>query len=275
MTTSPGSPSSPGVSPLSYARQCAEIVAQAELLASRIAAADLTVPVPSCPGWNVGQLVRHLGGGQRWAEEMVRTRATEPASDAFFRDLAPYAHEDPTVLTPWLREGAEQLADTLRAAGPEAALWTPVPGGTAAFYARRFTHETAIHRADAILALGERYTLDEAVAVDAFDEWLELGSLPRHFEVDPRMRELLGPGRTLHLHATDIAPEAGAEWVVDLTGDVITWRRGHEKCAVAVRGPLVELLLLVYRRRPAGNRTFEILGDAGLLGFWLDRVGFG
>ena len=30
----------------------------------------------------------------------------------------------------------------------------PVPGGGSAFYARRFTHETAIHRADAALALG-------------------------------------------------------------------------------------------------------------------------
>jgi hypothetical protein len=45
-----------------------------------------------------------------------------------------------------------------------------------------------------------------------------------HFEVHPRMRELLGPGRTIHLHATDTPPQAAAEWLVDLTGDAIVWR---------------------------------------------------
>lgn len=84
-----------------------------------------------------------------------------------------------------------------------------------------------------------------------------------------------GPGRTLHFHATDTAPEAAAEWVVDLTGEAITWRRTHEKAAVAVRGPLTELLLVLYRRRPARSEGVEILGDAELLDFWLERVGFG
>jgi hypothetical protein len=104
---------------------------------------------------------------------------------------------------------------------------------------------------------------------------MELGSLPRMFEFHPEQRELLGPGRTLHLHATDTAPDAAAEWLMDLTGDAITWRRAHEKAAVAVRGPLTDLLLIVYRRRPARGEGIEILGDAELLDFWLERVGFG
>ncbi|MEV8567346.1 maleylpyruvate isomerase family mycothiol-dependent enzyme [Streptomyces sp. NPDC051322] len=260
---------------LSYERQCAEIVVQTELLSSCISGADLTAPVPSCPGWNVGQLLRHLGGGQRWAEEVVRTRAAQPQADDHFRDLSAYTHEDPAVIGPWLREGAAQLADTLRGAGPDVRLWTPVPAGTTAFYGRRFLHETLMHRADATLALGAEFTVDEAVAVDAVDEWMELGSLPMHFEVHPWMRELPGPGRTLHLHATDTAPELAAEWVVDLTGDSIDWRRAHEKAAVAVRGPLTELLLLIYKRSPATSADVEILGDAPLLDFWLERVSFG
>ena len=32
---------------------------------------------------------------------------------------------------------------------------------------------------------------------------MELGCLPFHFDVHPWMRELLGPGRTIGLHATD------------------------------------------------------------------------
>ncbi|NUP44650.1 MAG: maleylpyruvate isomerase family mycothiol-dependent enzyme [Streptomyces sp.] len=260
---------------LSHDRLCAEIAAQTDLLRPLIKGADLTAPVPSCPGWNVGQLLRHLGGAQRWGAEIVRTRATGPLPDDHFRDLSPYAHEDPAVLGPWLSEGAGLLADTLRAAGPDVEVWTPVPGGTAAFFARRFTHETVVHRADATLALGAEFALAEDVALDALDEWMELGSLPMHFEIHTRMRELLGPDRTIHLHATDTAPDAAAEWVVDLTGEVIAWRRAHEKAAVAVRAPLAELLLLVYRRRPAHGEGVEVLGDARLLDFWLDRVPFG
>ena len=89
------------------------------------------------------------------------------------------------------------------------------------------------------------------------------------------MRELLGPGRTLHLHATDTPPEADAEWLIDLTGEAITWRRGHEKAAVAVRGPVTSLLLVIYKRCPARSDGMEILGDGGLLDFWLERVSFG
>jgi uncharacterized protein (TIGR03083 family) len=261
---------------LSYDRCCAEIVAQTGLLRSSLEGADLTVPVPSCPGWNVGQLARHLGGAQRWAAGVVQSRAAEPVPEPDdVRDLSAYGDEDPAVVGPWLAEGAAALADALRAAGPDAPLWTPVPGGSPRFYARRFTHETALHRADATLALKKQYTLDQDVALDAFDEWMQLGSLAMHFEVHPQMRELLGPGRTLHFHATDTPPEAAAEWVVDLTGDAITWRRAHEKSAVAVRGPLTELLLLIYKRRPARGPGVEVLGDAELLDFWLDRVSFG
>ncbi|MFE3824417.1 maleylpyruvate isomerase family mycothiol-dependent enzyme [Streptomyces sp. NPDC059092] len=260
---------------LRYERLCAEIVTQTALLTADIAGQDLTVPVDSCPGWNTGQLLRHLGGAQRWAEEIVRTRATGPLPDEHFRDLSACQDEDPAVVGPWLTEGAARLAGTLRAAGPGTELWTPVPGGSTDFYARRFTHETVVHRADATLAAGAPYILDTEVALDAFDEWMELGSLPMHFEAHPWTRELLGPGRTLHFHATDTPPEAAAEWLVDLTGEALAWRRAHEEAAVAVRGPLTDLLLLVYKRRPAGGEDIEILGDRALLDFWLERVSFG
>jgi MDMPI-like protein len=65
------------------------------------------------------------------------------------------------------------------------------------------------------------------------------------------------------------------EWFVDLTGDNMAWRPAHEKAAVAVRGPLTDLLLAIYRRRPAGGDGIEIFGDAGLLDLWLERVAFG
>lgn len=245
-------------------------------LAQDLAGGDLTTPAPSCPGWNVGQAARHLGGGQRWAAAMVATGAEAPLPDGDFRDLTPYANEDPAVLGPWLVESGELLAAALEASGPDAPLWTPFPeqtGGQASFFARRFAHETAIHRADVTLPLGKPFELAPEVAADAIDEWMELGSLPFHFEVHPQMRELLGPGRTVHLHATDTDAALHAEWVLDLTGGVITWRRAHEKSAVAVRGPVTDLLLMIYRRRAPDG--LEMFGDAALVNFWLERVAFG
>ncbi|MFT2019792.1 maleylpyruvate isomerase N-terminal domain-containing protein [Streptomyces sp. 796.1] len=297
---------------LTHDRYCEEIVVQTGLLRAAIAEADMTAPVPSCPGWNVGQLLRHLGGGQRWAEQLVRTRAAPPPDD-HFRDLTPYADEDAAELDGWLAECAGGLADALRETGPDAAVWTPVPGQSAAFFARRFAHETVIHRADAELAIGSAYALDPEVGRDALEEWLELGSLPMMLDVHPAQRELLGPGRTLRLHATDLpatglpatdlpateppvtgrsatdlpaadlpapgqpaAAEAGRDWLVDLTGGAITWRRSAEPAAVTLHAPLTDLLLIVYRRRPpTPGPQVRITGDTALLDFWLDRVSFG
>ena len=132
-----------------------------------------------------------------------------------------------------------------------------------------------MHRADATLTLGRAYALERDVAIDGVDEWMRLGSLPMHFELHPWMRELLGPGRTLHFHATDTNPDDDAEWVFDLTGDISTWRRAHEKAAVAVRGPVTELLLVIYKRRSPRDGTVEVLGEQNLLDFWLDRMSFG
>lgn len=263
---------------LTFERYCDEIVSQTELLRQTLAGADTATPVPSCPGWSVGQLGRHLGGAQRWATAAVSRRVREPLpEDEFaFRDLSGYLDENSEQLRQWLAAGADKLAAALREAGPGLPLWTPVPvQPTSDFYARRFTHETLIHRADATLALGADYHADPVVAADAIDEWLTLGSLPLMFEYKPETRELLGPGRTLHFHATDADPDLHAEWTVDLTGEAIAWRRAHERAAVAVRGPLTELLLVIYRRRPLADADIEVLGDGELFDFWLDRVSFG
>lgn len=255
---------------LSFDRYCDEIVAQTDAFRTLLEGADPTTPVPSCPGWDLEQLVRHQGGVHRRVEELVRTRATEPLPDPVLPDRI----GDGTALGAWLAEGGERLVAALRSAGPDVRAWTFISGSqTTSFWARRMTHELAVHRADAALAVGADFTLEEDVALDTIDEWLEFAALPMMTERQPERRELLGPGRTIHLHATDTAPDAAAEWVVDLTGDALVWRRAHEKAAVAVRGPLTELLLLVYRRRPAEG--LEVLGDAKLLDFWLERNAFG
>src|SRR6478736_982268 len=146
-----------------FDRHCAEILAQTSLLVGHLDGADVTVPVPTCPGWNVSQLARHVDGGQRWAHAIVATRASEPPSDVALRDLSDATNDEPAVVAAALTEAAAALATTLTEAGPDAQMWCPVGDGGSAFYARRFTYETAMHRADAALALGVEFVLDPDV----------------------------------------------------------------------------------------------------------------
>jgi uncharacterized protein (TIGR03083 family) len=254
---------------MDFDRRCTEIVTQTELLTTDIKGADLRAPVPSCPGWSLGNLVRHIGGGHRWAEEIVRTRASEFLPDDQVRKLD--GDDSAGVPAAWLVDGATRFADTLRAAGPGVEVWGPFHYRSTSFWARRFTNETVVHRADANLAAGTEFAVSPEVALDVIDEWLELDVLPQHFDITPRKRELLGPGRTLAFEAAD----ADAAWFVDLTGEVITWHRGSGDAAVTVRAPLTELLLMLYRRRDPYGTDIKITGNAELLDFWYGYVGFG
>ena len=229
-----------------------------------LAGADPAAPVPSCPGWNLGQLVRHLGGAHGWAEMVVRTRSTEPVPDDPVNEIPRRTGEDLATLSARLGDGAGLLADALRKTGPDRPVWTPAPGGTPKFRARRMTHETAVHRADAALTVGAAFHLDEDVARDALDEWLTYSTLPEAYEGEPA---LLGPGRTLRLQATD----ADAEWLVDLTGDTPVLHPTGGQAAVEVSGTLTDLLLLLYGRPAPG---VKVVGDTALLDLWLKRSGF-
>ncbi|MBZ4017310.1 maleylpyruvate isomerase family mycothiol-dependent enzyme [Streptomyces purpurogeneiscleroticus] len=261
---------------LGYERYCEEILVQTGLFREALRGADLKATVPTCPEWTIGELTRHLGGALRWMGTTVRTRAKEPVSEDQVPDGAGPGDGDPAALDSWLAESAALAAAELRAAGPGTAVWTWADDHSTDFWARRAVHETVVHRADAALAAGVPYALAPEVAADTLEEWLEIGSLPQTRERRPELARLLGPGRTIHLHATDTDPDkVGGEWLIDLTGEAITWRRGHEKAAVALRGPMQDLLLVFYRRLPVDGADVTVIGDRGLLDEWLELVSFG
>lgn len=181
------------------------------------------------------------------------------------------AGDDPAALAAWLTEGAAATVDALREAGPDTEVWTWAWERRAAFWARRMAHETAVHRADAALAAGTAFEVAPGLAADTITEWLQIVAFAQR-EGDPETAELRGGGRSLHLHATD-AP--GAEWLIEFGDEGFTWRHAHAKATVALRGPLTELMLAFNRRRKPDEGGLEVLGDRGLLDFWLERSSFG
>ncbi|MFI6012997.1 maleylpyruvate isomerase family mycothiol-dependent enzyme [Streptomyces sp. NPDC051243] len=262
---------------LAHDRYCDEIAHQVGLLRAVVTSgADLSATVPTCPDWSLEQLVRHMGGALRWVELMVRTRAQEEIPEEEVPEAeGPEAEGDRAALDAWLAKTGEMVVAALRDAGPDAKMWGWAGVPTAGFWARRMTHEITVHRADATLAAGLPYEVAPDVAADAIDEWLEIVEWAQRTLPDDPARELRRPGASIHLHATDNTPEVNAEWYVDLTGEVVTWRRDHEKATVALRGPLTAVLLAFYRRLPLDSPELEVLGERELLEFWLERATFG
>jgi uncharacterized protein (TIGR03083 family) len=258
--------------PLPHDRYCDEVVTQTDLLRNILRGADLSLTVPTCPDWTLAQLVRHIGGNLRAAELAVRSGTAVEDPGRQVPDVAGPEGDDPAALDAWFADAAMRFAGALRGAGPGAKATVWVFQRSTAFWARRAANDLVIHRADAAGTVHADYTVAPDLAADAIDELLELISDPQVAGSSPGLAELRGPGRSIHLHATDTEADLGAEWLIELEPDGFTWRRGHEKATVALRGPLVDVLRVFYRRLPAGSERVEVIGDAALLDFWLERV---
>ncbi|QSY47794.1 MULTISPECIES: maleylpyruvate isomerase family mycothiol-dependent enzyme [Streptomyces] len=259
---------------LSHERYCREIIVQNDLVRAALRGADLSATVPTCPDWTLTQLALHLSGAHRGVAEIVRNRVTEFTVPNDVPGTEGDGSWDADTLDAWLAEGARMVAEALAEAGPDVHVWTFGREQNTAFWARRMTHETAMHRADAFAAVGADYTLDAEVAADCLDEWLEIISTPQALAFKPELVEMAAPGRTLHLHATDTDTGLNAEWLIDSTTAPLTWRRAHEKAAVAVRGTMSDVLRVVYRRLPADGPGVEVLGDREALDAWLEKASF-
>ena len=258
---------------LEYGRFCDEVVNQTGLLVATLEGADLSATVPTTPDWALSDLVRHIGGNLRSLETAVRTGEAVADPERQIPGHGGPPGDDPADLFAWLSEAAGRCSATLGEAGPEveAQLWT-IRWPTAA-WARRAAHDVLVHRADAAGTVGAPYTVAPDLAADALDEFLELVSSPLVARAAPDAEAGdPGPSGTIHLHATDTGPEVPAEWLVELASPTFTWRHGHEKATVAVRGPLADVLRVACRRLPPDADGIEVLGDRAVLDAWLERV---
>jgi len=203
---------------MDVAAHIGELRRNGELLAAAVDADGLDRPIPCCPGWQVRDLLQHIGMVHRWAAANVKsgamaTRGTRgtgaPMTDDEMRHaVGPFPAD--ALLTGWFREGHAALVETLMSADPAVQCWTFMAAPTPlAFWARRQAHETAIHRVDAE-SVGQAITpVPAEFAADGIDELLT-GFAPR-----ARRRLRADPPRTLAVHATDVSAAAeGADWVV-------------------------------------------------------------
>ncbi|OIK06916.1 maleylpyruvate isomerase family mycothiol-dependent enzyme [Streptomyces monashensis] len=262
---------------LAHDRYCDEIARQmGQFRALVTSGADLSATVPTCPEWTLEQLARHMGGALRWAATLVRARAQEmlPREQVPLGG-GPEAEGDAAALDAWLAETGEMIVGALREAGPEAKVWSWMGMATSGFWARRMTNEITVHRADAALTVGAPYDVAPDVAADALDEWLQIAEWVQRSGAREWADELRGPARSIHLHATDAAPDLNAEWLIELGENGLGWRRGHEKATVALRGPLASVLLAFYNRLPLDAPGLEVHGEREVLEFWRKHATFG
>lgn len=218
--------------------------------ATLLAAAEgaMGAPVPSCPDWNGGDLVWHIGGVHRfWAT------IAEKGSLAF-EGVEPATRPEAEELVAWSREQLERLVRVLAGADPSTPVWTWADRHDMGFIQRRMAQETAVHRWDAELAaagLEGATAIDPELAVDGVDEFLE------HFMIVDVAKG--AAPQSLHLHATD----TDGEWLVRFGGGEFGWERAHGKGDAAVRATASDLLLALWGRIFVGDARLEVFGDEG------------
>lgn len=229
--------------------------------------ADESTPVPTCPGWTLTQLLRHVGRGDRWAAQIVQDRLDHFLDPRTVEGGKP--PPDPADAISWLHAGARRLVDAVELSGVETPVWTFLGPRPANWWIRRRLHETAVHRADAAIALGREFPLDANMAADGITEWLERLAIQAGSKGSPLPLE---DGDTLHLHATDPGLGEAGEWTVGVDGRAITWSHEHGKGSVALRGGATELLLALVRRVALADTGIEVFGDDTVWQNWLDRT---
>ena len=256
-------------------RYYAEITASTQSLGALVDGADLTLRVPTCPDWTLRQLATHVGRVQRWAAEIVSTRSAQPVN---FRDVPDgRIPDDPAEHAGWLRAGAGRLTAALGQAG-DVPVWAFGRQRPASFWARRMTHETTVHAADAQIAVSGAQGQPTApaiaadVAADGIDEWLTELSAAGDGATDPRAAGL-AEGESLHVHAADV-PDGTGEWLVAHDPAGIMVRRVYDKGTVALRGGASDLLLVLLQRLPPATPSVQLHGDPAVLRRWLDNNQF-
>ena len=226
---------------------------------SQAAAAHLDLELPHIEGWTVRSVVGHTGWVFRFAQLALEADPENPPS----RSSVPEPPPGDEVID-WFNDGSRELLTALERTDLDAIRPTFTGPQPASWWVRRLSHEVSIHRWDAESAFGSPSPIEARQARDGIDEVLQVFTPNRM-----QFATLDGQGETVHLHATDIDD---GEWLMTYGSDAIEWNHSHAKGDVAARGPVSDLLLLLWSRIPASR--LEIFGDATLLDRWQQAAPF-
>ncbi|MFF7994661.1 maleylpyruvate isomerase family mycothiol-dependent enzyme [Kitasatospora xanthocidica] len=229
------------------------------------AAPGLDAQVPTCPGWTLFDLVKHLGGGDRfWAAIVGAGPADAPPAEAIAARAALEVPQEREALLAWLNASTQLLLGALREAGPERGCWTWWPASqspvTAGGVARHRVQETAVHTYDAQLAWGTAQPLPVEVVLDGVEEFLfTVCGTPSAWPHKPT--------------AFDFHAAEGRSWRLTVDGDGARTTRipaptaatgeDSDAAGASVHGTASELVLYLYDRIQADS--LHVDGDAGLL----------
>lgn len=207
---------------------------------------NLGLPVPRLGRWKIRDVVAHLGGVQRWATRIIRTRSM--AGPGFTKSRL-----DGEELCAWFDEGAAELTATLGAADPTVPCpnFNPGSASTTAFWLRRQLHEAVVHRWDVENAAAATTQIDPVVAADGVDEYLDVWLRTRGKQT------LSAP---LALRTTD--PDRA--WTISPAsrpGRVDVARGMVAETAAEISGPAAGMMLMLWGRVTVTEGGLTIAGD--------------
>jgi uncharacterized protein (TIGR03083 family) len=234
-----------------------ELVAAIRLDGEGIVSASgqgVDAPVPTCPGWTVADLCRHVGSIYAHVARIVGERLTTSPGE---RAPAP----DGVDPAGYVEETLDDLVEALGAAEPGAPVWNwSDEPDEAAFWARRMAHESAVHRFDAQRAHGVAQPVDDDLAADGLDELIDV--------IAP-YRAKAGEDRPAH---TYLLESADATWELALGPDGLARTAALKTPDVTVRGTASALLLAAYNRVPWSS--LDVDGDRAALEVWSASLRF-
>lgn len=242
----------PGQALIDHGRLLEVLGIEGELLGDLAHEVQLDAPVPTCPGWTSGELLRHVGSVYRAARGWLvgRRRPRE-----WQRDPLPGQS-----LAEYLRTGHAGLVAELSRHDPaeRAESWWPADR-TYGFWCRRMAHESVLHRVDLQQAVGPAVGAVPAdVAFDGIDEALALWFGQR--------LPMLGLAGT---RAGSVGISAGGQhWIVRAgPGETIAWRCSPpdaENAAAVITGELDRMYLWLWGRAAPG--AVAVAGDEDAAG---------
>jgi uncharacterized protein (TIGR03083 family) len=214
---------------------------------------DPTLPVPSCPGWSITDLVAHVGSYHRWAADLLQDASQQPRAPY---SLRPEPH---VTLAEWYRASLELLLQAIDTTDPDTPMWTVTIDQKAGAWCRRQAHDLTVHRWDAQHARGHAQPVRTERATDFIDELFE-ATLP--YTLSFLGRQV--PEASLALQSVD------GMYYRRLDGATGQPRLSHDAgpADAILTGTPSDLLLALWRR---ANAT-TLAGDPTALSAWQQAI---